>query len=70
MDFREDASTRAFRDEVRAVIADHLTPEVHERVERTGTHHDWAMHRALAACRGGLNIAVVIGLFALSFWQG
>src|SRR5947209_13803671 len=49
MDFREDAATADFRAQVRAVLAAHLTPEVRERVERTGTHHDWALHRAMAA---------------------
>jgi alkylation response protein AidB-like acyl-CoA dehydrogenase len=57
MDFHEDATTRAFRDEVRAVIATHLTPEVHDRVHRTGTHHDWDLHRALAA-RGWVAAAL------------
>jgi len=57
MDFRDDPSTKAFRDEVRAVIAAHLTPEVHDRVTRTGTHHDWALHRALAA-RGWVAAAL------------
>lgn len=49
MDFREDAATAALRAEVRAVLAAHLTPAVRERVERTGTHHDWPLHRAMAA---------------------
>jgi alkylation response protein AidB-like acyl-CoA dehydrogenase len=37
------------RDEVRAFLAEHLTGEAVERVHATGTVHDWALHRALAA---------------------
>jgi alkylation response protein AidB-like acyl-CoA dehydrogenase len=47
MDFRLDAETERFRDEVRAFIADHLTPDVVERAHATGTMHDWGFHRAL-----------------------
>jgi alkylation response protein AidB-like acyl-CoA dehydrogenase len=42
------------RDEVRAFLAEHLTPDVIERVHATGTVHDWGFHRALAA-EGWLN---------------
>jgi len=37
------------RDEVRAFLAEHLTPDVVERVHASGTVHDWGFHRALAA---------------------
>lgn len=47
MDFRFDAATEAFRAEVRAFIAEHLTPEIVERAHTTGTMHDWGFHRAL-----------------------
>jgi alkylation response protein AidB-like acyl-CoA dehydrogenase len=47
MDFRFDAETEAFRGEVRAFIAEHLTPEIIERASSTGTMHDWGFHRAL-----------------------
>ncbi len=49
MDFRFDAATEAFRDEVRAFIDEHLTPEIIERAHATGTMHDWGFHRALCA---------------------
>jgi 3-oxochol-4-en-24-oyl-CoA dehydrogenase len=42
------------RDEVRAFLAEHLTPDVVERVHASGTVHDWTFHRALAA-RGWLK---------------
>ncbi len=47
MDFGVDAQTEAFRREVRDFLAAHLTDEVRERMETTGTHHDWGLHRAL-----------------------
>lgn len=47
MDFRFDPATEAFRAEVRAFIAEHLTPEVVERAYATGTMHDWGFHKAL-----------------------
>jgi alkylation response protein AidB-like acyl-CoA dehydrogenase len=42
-----DPATEAFRAEVRAFIAEHLTDEITDRVRETGTLHDWGMHRAL-----------------------
>ena len=47
MDFRFDPETEAFRSEVRAFIAEHLTPEIVARAHATGTMHDWGFHRAL-----------------------
>ncbi|MGH9274142.1 MAG: acyl-CoA dehydrogenase, partial [Acidimicrobiales bacterium] len=47
MDFRFDPETEAFRAEVRAFIAEHLTPEIVQRASATGTMHDWGFHRAL-----------------------
>jgi alkylation response protein AidB-like acyl-CoA dehydrogenase len=47
MDFRFDPETEAFRAEVRAFLAEHLTDEVIERALRTGTMHDWGFHKAL-----------------------
>jgi alkylation response protein AidB-like acyl-CoA dehydrogenase len=53
LDFRLGSRAEAFRAEVRAFFAEHLTAEVSERVHTTGTIHDWGLHRALAA-RGWL----------------
>ncbi len=47
MDFRLAPETEAFRDEVRAFIAEHLTPEILQRSAETGTMHDWGFHKAL-----------------------
>jgi 3-oxochol-4-en-24-oyl-CoA dehydrogenase len=40
--------TTGFRSEVRAFLAEHLTDEMRERADRTGTLHDWEFHRAMA----------------------
>ncbi|GAA0960094.1 acyl-CoA dehydrogenase family protein [Actinocorallia libanotica] len=48
MNFALDAESEAFRAEVAAYLDEHLTPEVRERVRRTGSMHDWELHRALA----------------------
>jgi hypothetical protein len=48
MDFALDPATVAFREEIRAFLAEHLTDAVIERVAATGTAHDWGLHRALA----------------------
>ena len=61
MEFSEDPATQAFRDEVRAVIAACLTHDARARVQATGTHHDWALHRALAE-RGWLAAALPVEL--------
>lgn len=47
LDFSLGADTEAFRDEVRAFIAEHLSDEIVERAHATGTMHDWGLHRAL-----------------------
>jgi alkylation response protein AidB-like acyl-CoA dehydrogenase len=47
MDFRFSPETEAFRAEVRAFIAEHLTREIVERAYTTGTMHDWGFHRAV-----------------------
>ena len=39
----------AFRREIAAFLDERLTPEVRERVRRSGSMHDWELHRALAA---------------------
>ena len=57
MDFARDPAILAFQEEVRAVLAEHLTTDVLERVDATGTHHDWGLHRAIAA-RGWLAAAL------------
>ncbi|MEZ5138057.1 MAG: acyl-CoA dehydrogenase family protein [Acidimicrobiales bacterium] len=38
----------AFRDEIRAFLAEHVTDEVIETAHHTGTIHDWGLHRAMA----------------------
>jgi alkylation response protein AidB-like acyl-CoA dehydrogenase len=47
-DFRLDADVTAFRDEIRAFLGTHVTDEVIETAHRTGTIHDWGLHRAMA----------------------
>jgi alkylation response protein AidB-like acyl-CoA dehydrogenase len=47
MDYRFEPETEAFRAEVRAFIAEHLTPEIVARAGATGTMHDWGFHKAL-----------------------
>lgn len=49
MDFLVDEGTEAFRAEVRAVLAEHLTDDARARVRATGTAHWWPLHRAFAA---------------------
>jgi len=48
LDFRLGERAEAFRAEVRAFFAEHLTDDVVARVHETGTVHDWGLHRALA----------------------
>lgn len=57
MDFRPDPAAAAFSAEVRAFLADHWNAAAAERVLRTGTVHDWELHRAFAA-RGWMRIAM------------
>jgi alkylation response protein AidB-like acyl-CoA dehydrogenase len=47
MDFRFEAETEAFRSEVQAFVAEHLTRDIVERAHATGTMHDWGFHKAL-----------------------
>src|SRR5262245_45684762 len=49
IEFQLGERSEAFRADVRAFLAEHLTPEVRERTRRTGTIHEWGFHRALAA---------------------
>jgi alkylation response protein AidB-like acyl-CoA dehydrogenase len=57
MHFADDPGTDQFRDEVRAVIDEFFSDDAAARVRRTGTYHDWALHRAIAA-RGWLAAAL------------
>jgi alkylation response protein AidB-like acyl-CoA dehydrogenase len=54
MDFTLTPVQQAFRDDVRALLADIIDDSVRERVQRTGAAHDAAMTRAMAA-RGWLR---------------
>ncbi len=54
MDFATDPDIEVLREEARTFFAHHVTPEVLDRVRRTGTVHDPALHAALAA-RGWLT---------------
>ena len=47
-DFRLGPEVEAFRNEVRAFLADHVTSEVIETAHRTGTIHDGGLHKAMA----------------------
>jgi alkylation response protein AidB-like acyl-CoA dehydrogenase len=47
-DFRLGADEEAFRTEVRAFLAEHVTDEVIETAHHTGTIHDWGLHRTMA----------------------
>ncbi|MFN8016652.1 MAG: acyl-CoA dehydrogenase [Acidimicrobiales bacterium] len=47
-DFRLDADVEAFRDEVRAFLAEHVTDEVIETAHHTGTIHDNGLHAKMA----------------------
>ncbi len=48
-DFRLGTDVEAFRDEVRSFLAEHVTDDVVEQAYRTGTVHNWDLHRAMAA---------------------
>jgi alkylation response protein AidB-like acyl-CoA dehydrogenase len=54
VDFRLGEEDAAFRENVRVFLREQVTPEVRDRVHRTGTHHDWDLHRKIAAM-GWLN---------------
>ena len=49
IDFRLGERSDAFRDEVRAFLGEHFSPEMVERAHDTGTSHNWEFHRALGA---------------------
>ena len=49
MDFRLGPKSDAFREEVRAFVADNVDDELFERAAATGTMHDWAVHHALGS---------------------
>ncbi|MCU1452453.1 MAG: uncharacterized protein JWN46_599 [Acidimicrobiales bacterium] len=49
IDFRLGPEVEAFRAEVRSFLAEHVTDEVIEAAHRTGTIHDWGLHRKMAA---------------------
>jgi alkylation response protein AidB-like acyl-CoA dehydrogenase len=70
IDFGEDERCRALRGEVRAFLAEHLTPELLARTHATGTIHDWGFYRALAA-RGwiGASWPVAEGGQGRSAWE-
>ncbi|TDC74906.1 acyl-CoA dehydrogenase family protein [Actinomadura sp. 7K507] len=53
MNFDLGPESEAFRTEVAAFLDEHVTSDVRERVRRTGSMHDWELHRALAS-RGWL----------------
>jgi 3-oxocholest-4-en-26-oyl-CoA dehydrogenase alpha subunit len=48
VDFALTPETERFRAEVREFIAEHVTPELIERMHETGTFHDWGLSKALA----------------------
>jgi alkylation response protein AidB-like acyl-CoA dehydrogenase len=54
MDFQLSPDITAFREEVRAFIAEMVTSEVRERISRGGTSFDWVVHRKMAE-RGWLK---------------
>jgi alkylation response protein AidB-like acyl-CoA dehydrogenase len=49
LNFDIDDAHPDFRREVSSFLDEFVTPELLERCRRTGTLHDWDLHRALAA---------------------
>jgi len=49
VDFRLGPKSDAFRDEVRAFVAEHVDDDLLERANATGTMHDWDVHHALGS---------------------
>ena len=49
MNFDIDDTSPDFTREVREFLDEHVPPDLIERSRRTGTNHDWALHRALGA---------------------
>jgi 3-oxochol-4-en-24-oyl-CoA dehydrogenase len=48
MDFAQSDEIVAFSASVRQFLAEHLTDEMRREMHRTGTIHDWPLHRAIA----------------------
>lgn len=48
MDFTLSPRAARYRAELKAFLAEHLTPEIIERMHSTGTFHDWGLNRAMA----------------------
>jgi len=57
VEFTTSEPVASFAAEVRQFLADHLTEESLEEMHRTGTVHDWDLHRAIAA-RGWVAAAI------------
>jgi alkylation response protein AidB-like acyl-CoA dehydrogenase len=49
VNFDLDDANPEFRRDVSAFLDDHVTPALFEQCRRTGTRHDWDLHRALGA---------------------
>ncbi|MEZ5204774.1 MAG: acyl-CoA dehydrogenase [Acidimicrobiales bacterium] len=47
-DFRLDPEVQAFRDEIRSFLGTNVTDQVIGDAHRTGTIHDWGLHRKMA----------------------
>jgi alkylation response protein AidB-like acyl-CoA dehydrogenase len=56
VDFSLPPAAVAFRAEVSAFLREHMTSDVHRRMDESGTFHDEGFHRALAA-RGWIGLA-------------
>jgi alkylation response protein AidB-like acyl-CoA dehydrogenase len=56
VDFSQSKAVARFSASVREFLADHLTDEMRREMHRTGTIHDWGLHREMAA-RGWLAAA-------------
>ncbi len=57
MDFSPAPEVGALTAEVREFLAAHLTDDMRREMHRTGTSHDWGLHRAIAE-RGWMEAAV------------
>jgi alkylation response protein AidB-like acyl-CoA dehydrogenase len=57
VDFAPSDAVERFRAEVRALLAEHFTVAVRDEVNRTGTIHSWALHRAMGE-RGWIREAL------------
>ena len=61
MDFAIDPATAALERGVADLLTRHLTPQLRQRVHRSGTHHDWPLYRAIAS-EGWLAAALPVDL--------